>query len=341
VTRVSAAAIVVAAAIALAPAAPAHACAGCRNPNLPITRLQNVQLAPGEVRASAVLGSTYVHVVHPAGCPDINNCDEVPRQVEFRHDQRIYPGELRAVAEMGLTPSLGAELQVPFRVVGTTIRYTTPDGAPYEPADPGVHHRNETLAGVGDPWLLGRWATLAAGALVSLRAGTTLPLGRTQPNPFALGDRGLPHQHIQFGNGTFDPVAAADVSRLFSGVQVVAYSVVQASLYQNRHGFRAGNRFFGGLQGGHRLFGRLTGALGGEVLYEGPERWDGAIRQDGNLGRTELLASASLFQVFGDTSLGVTARVPLVRRIVAGSEAQGTLSSPVMLSVIVSRSFGR
>jgi hypothetical protein len=73
----------------------AAACAGCRNPNLPITRLSTAQLMPGQVRG-----------------------------------------------------------QVPFRVVRTSIHYSDLGGAPYQPLDPDVHHRNETLAGIANPWLL-------------------------------------------------------------------------------------------------------------------------------------------------------------------------------------------
>jgi hypothetical protein len=319
----------------------ADACAGCRNPNMPITRLEAVHLRPGEVRAAAVLGATALHVVHPAGCPDVTNCAEVPVQPAHLHDQRLYPGELRAVAEIGLSNALGLELHLPTRLVRTTIQYSTPDGMPYVPLDPEVHHRNETLAGIGDPWVLGRWNGAVAGMLITARAGVSLPLGRTEPNPFVLGAQGLRHQHIQFGSGTFDPVVGFDLVRPIGKVQVTGYGLAQSSLYENRHGFRAGTRLLGGLQVGRRLFGSLTGGLGLDVLHEAPERWDGRIQQDGNLGRTELLAGFSLMQSLGEMSVGLTVRFPVWRRIVVGDEPQGSLSSPVMISLIVSYTFGK
>jgi hypothetical protein len=46
-------------------------------------------------------------------------------------------------------------------------------------------------------------------------------------------------------------------------------------------------------------------------------------------------------QSFGETSVGLTARFPLWRRIVVGDEPQGTLSSPVILGVIFSYTFGK
>ena len=112
------------------------------------------------------------------------------------------------------------------------------------------------------------------------------------------------------------------------------------SLYQNKYGFRAGARMLGGAQVRRRLFRTFTGGAGVDVMYEGAERWDGRILQDGNLGRTEVLASVAAMQPFGETSVGLTARFPVWRHIVPGDEPQGSLSSPVMLSVTVSRTFG-
>ena len=325
--------------VALLPAARADACAGCRNPSMPVARLDAVELAPREVRATAVLGGTYLDTLHEAGCADLANCDEVPVQPTYLHHQKIYPAELRAIAEVGVTRTLGFELQLPFRIVGTTIQYATPDGQPYQPLDPGVHHRDETLAGVGDPWLLGRWGARLGESLLVVRAGLSLPLGRTEPNPFALGDMGIRHEHIQFGTGTFDPVAGFQVTRTIASVQLAGYGQGQTSLYRNRHGFRGPNRFFAGIMGAHLLFGTLTGGLGVDLLYEGAERWDGRIQQDGNLGRTEILAAVTVAQTFGDTSISLSARFPTYRHIVQGDEPQGSLSSPVMLSLIVSRTF--
>ena len=135
----------------------------------------------------------------------------------------------------------------------------------------------------------------------SCSARRSLPLGRTEPNPFALGDQGIRHQHIQFGSGTFDPVAGFDVLRAFGKVQVTGYGLAQTSLYENRHGFRAGTRLLAGLQGGRRLFGSLTGGLGLDVLHEEPEWWDGRIQQDGNLGRTEVLVGVALSLIVNHT----------------------------------------
>jgi hypothetical protein len=323
---------------ALAPRV-AEACAGCRNPNLPITRLANVQLIPGEIRAAVALSGTAMNVVHQDGCLDLTNCDEIPKQPRYLHNQNIYPGELRAIGEYSLTAHWGFEAQLPFRVTKTTIRYQTLEGKPYPPPDPTVHHRNETLYGLGDPWLLGRYSASPGGFVMTMRAGTSLPLGRTQPDPFALGDMGLPHQHIQFGTGTFDPILAFDVSRAVGKVYLAAYAQAQLTLYQNSKGYRAGNRGFLGVSGGLTFLERWQGSVGVDVLNEQPEKWQGVVRQDGNLGRTELLLNLTLSRTFGETTASLVVRVPVYRHIVQGSEDPGTLRSPAMASLLLSHTF--
>lgn len=315
------------------------ACAGCRNPNMPVTRVESVQLRQGEFRAGASLGATAVHVTHEAGCADLATCTERPIQPLYLHDQWLFPAELRGIGELGLTATLGVEVQVPFRLVQTSIEYTTPAGQPYEPLDPGIHHRDELLFGIGDSWVLGRWAGQIGGMLVSVRAGASLPLGSTEPNPFALGDSGIRHQHIQFGSGTVDPVFSMDLSKPAGRWLYLAYAQGQLALYENKHGFQGGMKASGGVQAGRRIWRTMTGALGLETLYEGPERWDGEILQDGSLGRTEILLTLSLVQAFRTGSLGLSARVPVYRHIVAGDEAPGTLSSPLMLGLFGSRTF--
>jgi hypothetical protein len=317
----------------------ASACAGCRNPNLPITRLSTVHLAPGEIRASALVSATTLNVVHEAGCANPATCAEVPAQPRFLHDQDISPAELRAVAEIGLTRRVGLELQVPFRITRTTVQYRDLAGQPYRPLDPEVHHRNETLAGIGDPWLLGRWGRSLAGLAVTTRAGVAIPLGSTEEDPFALGARGQRHQHIQLGSGTFDPLLMLDLSRTVGPIDLSAYGQAQLSLYENSKGFRAGNRYFGGVQGGAMVAAKVTASLGLDLVTERPERWSGTIQQDGNLGRSELLGGVTLSRPFGRTIASLIVRFPLNRHIAAGDAAKGRLSSPLMLSLVLSRTF--
>lgn len=319
----------------------ADACAGCRNPSLAVTRGSEGPLDRAALRLGLTATGTTVHVVHEAGCRDPATCTEVPVQPTYFHDQRLYPLELRLAAEYGLNAALGVELQLPFRTVTTSIEYTTPDGEPYEPLDPGIHHRDETVAGLGDPWLLLRIGTSTDGWWLAARPGISLPLGRTEEDPFELGDQGLRHQHIQLGSGSFDPVLVLEASRAFGELRLQLFAQGQLPLYENRHGYRAPWRVYGGSSLGTRIVGDLTGAFGVEAFHEAAERWNGELRQDGNLGRSELLAAATFTQSLGATELSLGLRVPVLRHVVTGDEPPGTLSSPLTVSLGVSHVFGR
>lgn len=318
----------------------AEACAGCRNPSLAVTRGSAGPLDQGAVRLGAAVTGTTVHVVHEAGCRDTAACAEVPVQPTYFHDQHLYPLELRLLGEYGLSKTFGLEAQVPFRSVTSSIEYTDANGAHYEPLDPGIHHRNETVVGIADPWLLLRIGGMVEKWWLAARPGVSIPLGRTEENPFALGDRGLRHQHIQLGSGTFDPVGILEASRAFEAIQLQFFVQGQLPLYENRHGFRAPRRVYGGGSVGRKLVSELSGSLGVEASHEAAERWDGEVRQDGNLGRTELLLAATLNYKLGTTDFGLSARAPVWRRIVVGNEPPGTLSSPVILSLSATHVFG-
>lgn len=317
-----------------------RACAGCRNPALAVTRGSEGPLAAGALRTSLSVTGTSVHVVHEAGCRDATACAEVPVQPAYLHDQRLYPLELRLATEYALNQTFGIEVQLPFRSVTTSIDYTTPAGAPYQPLDPGIHHRDETVAGLADPWLLLRIGTEIEGWWLAARPGVSLPLGRTEENPFELGDRGLRHQHIQLGSGSLDPVLVLEAARTFGRWQLQLFMQGQLPLYENGNGYRAPFRVYGGTSLGTKLVGELTGALGVEAFHEAAEQWDGELRQDGNLGRSELLAAATLSHAFGATELMLAVRAPLVRHLVTGDEPAGTLNSPVTVSLAVSHVFG-
>ena len=317
----------------------AVACAGCRNPTLATSRISEGPLDDGAVRVGATLTGTTTRVVHSAGCADVNACAEVPLQPLYLHDQRLLPVELRLVAEYGLGRLFAVEIQAPFRLVHTSIEYTTPNGAPYEPLDEGVHHRNETIVGLADPWLLLRVGGFVGRTWLATRAGVSLPLGKTEPDPFELGDRGIEHQHIQLGTGTVDPIGMVEASRSFDPIEVDAFAQAQISLYENTHGYRAPLRLSGGGSVGTRVVGDFEAALGVEGYHEGAERWDGAIRQDAALGRTEILVAVLATQNLGPTTLNFGLRFPVYRHVVTGDDLEGELSSPVTLSAGVTHVF--
>jgi hypothetical protein len=311
----------------------AQACAACRNPAMPTAHTSGAPLAAGSLRTDATVTATTIHVVHTAGCEDTNDCDEVPVQPLYLHDQRVTPIELRLGAEYGFSDAFGMELQLPLRTVVTRIEYTTPEGEPYEPLDRDVHHRNETLFGVADGLLLGRAGDLFSGTWLAIRVGVSLPIGKTEEDPFELGDQGLSHQHVQLGNGTFEPALSLEASRRFDGFALQGFAFGQTAVYDNEHGYRAPMRVQGSVEGSLELVSSLSMGLGVGVYHEGAERWQGVVRQDGSLGRTELTANVSFDYVIDETVLRVGGRIPWYRNIVEGEEPLGEFSSPLVAYV--------
>lgn len=257
-----------------------------------------------------------MRVTHSEHCPDIGPICQIRDEPPQIHDQRFYVGELRPILALGLMNGLALEAQLPLRLVKTTVVFRRLDGTPFEPDYQNIHHRNETLYGFADPWLLGRVSIPLGGVSLTARAGLGLPVGSTEENPFARGRDGLPHQHIQFGTGTFYPVVALDASTDAGAVRLSAYAQTLLFLYENGYGYRAGNRHMGGLAADTEVVKGLRLGLGADILNEQPERWDGVVQQDGNVGRTDWLVGGSASHSFGETTVSLSVKVPVYQQMV-------------------------
>ncbi|MBL0215345.1 MAG: thioredoxin family protein [Myxococcales bacterium] len=237
------------------------------------------------------------------------------------HDQTIRNGEARLAAELGVTDWLATGLIFPVRVFNTSIQYLDPSGQPVQIENPYIHHHDETLIGLGDPWIYGRVARATAGFTLGARLGTTLPLGRTVPDPFALGDQGIAHEHSQFGTGTFTAIAGLEASRQLGPVHVDAALLTIQSVYENRHGYQAGDRYAiaaGAASAlGTKLF-RFRATA--EAVWETAESWSGVVHtDDGNIGRTDVLAGVSATWIATeDWHLGLELKVPVYTHVKGG-----------------------
>ncbi len=321
----------------------AHACAGCSNPNLPSGRNGAMLLQPWQLSAALNATATTMQVVHSEYCPDIGPICQARDEPPQLHDQRFYVGELRPILELGLTRVLGVELQLPFRVTNTGITFRRLDRTAFTPDYENIHHRNETLAGLGDPSLSGRAAWSWGKTLLSARAGVTLPIGRTEEDPFARGRAGLPHQHIQYGTGTVNPLLALDVGTTLGRFYVSGYGQAFLALYENGHGYRAGNRYLGGVSVETELVAKLRLGLGADLLNEQPERWQGEIQQDGNVGRTDLLVGGTVSYAFGPVTALLSVKAPVWQQFIttahAHDEEPGQLRYPVILNLGLQHTF--
>jgi hypothetical protein len=171
-----------------------------------------------------------------ATCPDVAPECAVAIIPPHLHRVRLNLFRTDLSVGYGLSPSLLLSARLPYEIKAQHVGYRTLDGQPYDPPYGDIHHRTETLRGVGDGELgiafpLGRdWI---AGA------GVTLPFGRTEPDPIELGRRGIEHEHIQFGSGTFDPRLSLQWSRSLGRLRLGASVDARIPLYENEHGFKA------------------------------------------------------------------------------------------------------
>ena len=189
-----------------------------------------------------------------------------------------------------------------------------------------------------------RGAARLGAATLDARAGVGLPLGDTQPNPFERARRGLSHQHIQFGAGSMSGVLALDARQPAGPVDVTASG--QAVLYfaESRFGYQPGDRVSGGLTVGGRPTPRLRLEGGLDTLIERPERWDGAIEEEGNLGRWELLVGGRVAYAFDALTLALSVKAPVYVHLTEAGDhdhggAAGQLEYPAVLALTVARGF--
>lgn len=186
------------------------------------------------------------------------------------------------------------------------------------------HHRTETYEGFSDLEIGLGWRTrglLIDGSVFRFSLGVTIPVGKTEADPLALGDLGLKHTHIQFGNGTFDPLLD-----FYYGVplsQHWAFSVYgkgRFPIYENDHGYR------GSIEGS--LLPRITWlpsqklslSAGVAANYFGYSEWSG--RRDPNSGQFSMNASLGLgYKINEQLTLSANVLLPIYTDTFSGGDA--------------------
>lgn len=283
--------------------------------------------------------ATGAHTGHVESCPDINGpgCAAMPVPDEW-HDLTLFFGELRLHAEYGLLDWLSLDLFWALRIVH--VDFQLQDAATRMPITPpygpDIHHRTETLVGLSDPWLSLRAARRVGLWSFVFRLGLTFPVGSTVPNPFELGREGLPHEHIQFGTGTVDPLAGVEVRRLAGRFTVAAWLLAKTSLYANTHQYQAGSQLLAGVNLASDLWARKWWFMLGALVYdEQPERWSGVVETEGNLGRTDLMLETAIARSFAKKwTVTLSARIPMYSWTVGAQ-----LNTPAIAELGVARAF--
>lgn len=202
-----------------------------------------------------------------------------------------------------------------------------------------LHHPDATLSGVRDLELTAARAwrgALAANDRLELAAGLSLPTGRTESNPYARDADGnlLPHEHMQFGSGTVDPLLQLTWSRaLNADWSASLFAAARVPLYENSRDYRAPRELTlsGGL--GRELGGRwhLRGAL--TALYSSQAEWAGV--PDVNTGWVAGYAGLGAEWRGDNLSCSLLVQLPIAH------DTLGDGDETFDLGPVISLSFGR
>ena len=110
------------------------------------------------------------------------------------------------------------------------------------------------------------------------RIGTTIPFGKTEEDPWKLGDAGLKHLHIQFGTGTFNPIADIHYSLpLYKGVGASVSIRGKFPFYENSKTYRGSREltYTAGLN--YRLNNWISFQAGYLGFYQSYAYWAGEL----------------------------------------------------------------
>lgn len=250
----------------------------------------------GRIRLGASMLGTWIHTEHVVAHDEPE--PGVPADMQpYRHLVDMTLLEWDFDAQIGFSRRFAFEAFLPVRVTVLRAAFRTRDGRDLRRAT-SIHHRDETIAGLGDIVLGGRIGLVlpddVPGWNLDLRLGTTIPTGHTETDPFALGERGLAHQHVFFGSGTVDPVVGLESNVALAKLGITAWLSSRVPVYRNHFGYRHSRSIVAGV-GVLSGFGlrRWTFLLQPEVYWESRALWP--ERAAMNSGRTSLIATGGVF----------------------------------------------
>lgn len=259
------------------------------------------------------LDATTMRSSHVAECPDLGPQCETGAPTPYNHNLRNWAYGATLDAQYGVTSWLSLAVSLPYRAVTTTVNYTDLAGQPHTPEPPDTHHQNRTITGFADPIALAILGKAFGPVGFAVRAGAMLPLGRTlDEDPFHLGHEGKVHEHVQFGAGTVRPVLGSTLGFDFGRFGLDAWSLGVLSLSTNAIGYKPGQRLVTGGRVSSTLSTRGRYGLGLEISHESAETWSGLAKQDGNQGRTDVVALGTVrYPLTMGLGLFGVVRVPL------------------------------
>lgn len=190
-----------------------------------------------------------------------------------------------------------------------------------------IHHRDATYQGFLDfDFLLAysQHGLFQEHDMLTVKFGTTIPVGKTEDDPWKLGDIGLEHLHIQFGTGTFNPIADLHYSMpVYGGLRAHASVRGKVPFYENSKTYRGSREvsYTGGLN--YQVTDWLSLQSSYLGLYQSYAHWDGNI--DINTGLRFSLASfgASIATPY-NVPLSISLMLPIQQETLWDDSEQGS-----------------
>ena len=233
---------------------------------------------------------------HDASCPEISpkDCKEQTLKIPpHKHHQGLTMARLHASASFGLGQGWQIMGLLPIDFKLSSIDYTTSDGRAYTPPYGNIHHRNEALAGLGDGRVeVQHYTRIGESWVVGAGFGLTVPLGRTEEDPYVRAAKSETHQHMQMGTGTVDPVFSA--SGVWTGHKWGAILSTNGRLpmTDNAKGYRPSATIQTSAGPSYRFTSKLMMTSSLSFTREGQAEWSG--RPDPTSGRTTILGGGAL-----------------------------------------------
>lgn len=236
-----------------------------------------------------------------------------------RHAVELAFVRYELVVAYDLAVDWDAWLRVPYDVKERTasvelIDPATPDEVAAMQRNLDLHHPTETLEGFSDFSLLfarKEGDLLRHGDILAAAVGTSIPVGRTEEDPYVLGDAGLPHEHIQFGTGTFDPLLEFYYFTPISGRLSASANVLgKFPLNENAKDYRGPVEVSSGLSVALSPTDRLSLRAGWSFYYQGYAHWSGDRDINSGLISNGVVGGAS-YKLAEGVYLGFDVRVPV------------------------------
>lgn len=189
-----------------------------------------------------------------------------------------------------------------------------------------IHHRDETYRGFSDMDLLfgyHRHGIFFNNDMLTTKIGTTVPLGKIEDNPWTLGDMGMEHLHIQFGTGTFNPIADLRYSfPILGGLRADTSVGGKYPFYENKKEFLGSKEITYSAGLNYRVADWLSIQTSYYGLYQTYAYWSG--EKDINTGLRFSLASMGVsIATPYNVPLTVTLMLPIQQETLYDDSAQG------------------